>query len=244
MDLAGAVRGDDDDRRMLGLDGAEFRHRHLEVGQHLQQEGLEGLVGAVEFVDQQDRRAAPGRAPAPAAAGASPDSARRRCPPPAARGRPRPRPPPAGSPSSDRHSSTRRRRRRRRAPRSIAAGSACGRASRRAPWRSPSCRRPPLLPAGWADPSCRARNTHGRERAVGDVIAGREQLQRLVDGSGKCSGHGRGARNSGKCGADRETGSGGSDIGSKAPGTEPGRCSMHDAVPGIWPGSKTSTRRG
>ena len=41
-----------------GLDGAEFGDRHLEVGQHLQQEGLERLVGAVELVDQQHRRAA------------------------------------------------------------------------------------------------------------------------------------------------------------------------------------------
>jgi hypothetical protein len=30
--------------------------RHLEVGQDLEQVGLERLVGAVQFVDQQDRR--------------------------------------------------------------------------------------------------------------------------------------------------------------------------------------------
>ncbi len=58
VDLARAVRGDDHDRRLGGPDGAELRHRHLEVGQHLEQEGLEGLVGAVELVDEQDRRAA------------------------------------------------------------------------------------------------------------------------------------------------------------------------------------------
>ena len=39
------------------LDGAELRDRHLEIGQHLEQERLEGLVGAVELVDQQHRRA-------------------------------------------------------------------------------------------------------------------------------------------------------------------------------------------
>ena len=39
------------------LIGAELRHRDLEVGQHFQQKGLERLVGAVELVDQQHRRA-------------------------------------------------------------------------------------------------------------------------------------------------------------------------------------------
>ena len=58
VDLAGAVGGDDDDRRLLRLDRAELGHRHLEVGQDLEQEGLEGLVGAVELVDQEHRRAA------------------------------------------------------------------------------------------------------------------------------------------------------------------------------------------
>ncbi len=43
--------------------------RHLEVGQHFEQEGLEGLVGAVELVDQQDRRALGMRARAPASSG-------------------------------------------------------------------------------------------------------------------------------------------------------------------------------
>ena len=40
-----------------GLDGAELRDGHLEVGQHFEQERLERLVGAVELVDQQHRRA-------------------------------------------------------------------------------------------------------------------------------------------------------------------------------------------
>ena len=57
VDFAGAVRGDDHDRRMRRLDGAELGDRHLEIGQHLEQEGLERLVGAVELVDQQHRRA-------------------------------------------------------------------------------------------------------------------------------------------------------------------------------------------
>ena len=57
VDFARAVRGDDHDRRMRGLDRAEFRDRDLEVGEHFEQERLERLVGAVEFVDQQHRRA-------------------------------------------------------------------------------------------------------------------------------------------------------------------------------------------
>jgi hypothetical protein len=39
-----------------GLDRAQFGDRHLEVGQQLQQEGLELLIGAVDLVDQQHRR--------------------------------------------------------------------------------------------------------------------------------------------------------------------------------------------
>ena len=49
---------------------ADFGDGHLEVGQHFEQEGLERLVGAVDLVDQQHRRAVDGSAPAPAAAGA------------------------------------------------------------------------------------------------------------------------------------------------------------------------------
>ena len=37
-------------------DGAELRDAHLEVGEQLQQERLEFLVGAVDLVDQQHRR--------------------------------------------------------------------------------------------------------------------------------------------------------------------------------------------
>ena len=57
VNFAGAVRGDDDDRRLRRLDGAEFGNRDLEVAENFQQIGLERLVGAVEFVDQQHRRA-------------------------------------------------------------------------------------------------------------------------------------------------------------------------------------------
>ena len=56
VDLARTVAGDDRDRGRLGLDRAELGNRQLVLGQHLEQEGIEGFVGAVEFVDQQHRR--------------------------------------------------------------------------------------------------------------------------------------------------------------------------------------------
>src|SRR5215472_3429830 len=49
VDLAGAVRGDYDDRRMRGVDRADFRDRHLKIGKQLQEICLERLVSAVEF---------------------------------------------------------------------------------------------------------------------------------------------------------------------------------------------------
>ena len=57
MDLAGPVRGEDDRGGRLGADRADLGDRHLEVGQQLEQEGLELLVGAVDLVDEQHRRA-------------------------------------------------------------------------------------------------------------------------------------------------------------------------------------------
>ena len=44
-------------RRRLGPDRAHLRDGDLEVGEHLEQEGLEGLVGPVDLVDEQHRRA-------------------------------------------------------------------------------------------------------------------------------------------------------------------------------------------
>ena len=58
MHLARAVRGEDDDGRFGGLDGAKFGDGDLEVGEGFEEEGLERLVGAVDLVDQKDRRAA------------------------------------------------------------------------------------------------------------------------------------------------------------------------------------------
>src|SRR5258706_1533239 len=58
VDLARAVGGDDHDRRLGGAQGADLGDGDLPVGQHLQQVGLERLVGAVELVDEQHRRGA------------------------------------------------------------------------------------------------------------------------------------------------------------------------------------------
>src|SRR5260221_12822365 len=58
MDLARAVRGDHDDRRLLRLDRSDPRDGDLEMGEDLEQIGLERLVGAVELVDEEPRRAA------------------------------------------------------------------------------------------------------------------------------------------------------------------------------------------
>jgi hypothetical protein len=42
------------------LDGAEFGDGDLEVGEGLEEEGLEGFIRAVELVDQQGRARRPG----------------------------------------------------------------------------------------------------------------------------------------------------------------------------------------
>ncbi len=57
VDFAGAVRGDDDDRRMGRLHRAELGDGDLVIGEHLEEKRLERLVGAVELVDQEHRRA-------------------------------------------------------------------------------------------------------------------------------------------------------------------------------------------
>ena len=59
VELAGAVGGDDDDRRHGGADRAELGNGHLKVGQQLEQKPLELLVGAIELVDEQHRRRPP-----------------------------------------------------------------------------------------------------------------------------------------------------------------------------------------
>ncbi len=54
VQFAGAVGGQHHRRRRLGADGPELGHGHLEVRQHLEQEGLELVVSPVDLIDQQD----------------------------------------------------------------------------------------------------------------------------------------------------------------------------------------------
>ena len=56
VQLARAVRGEDDGRLAPRADRSELGDRDLEVREHLQQERLELLVGAVDLVDQQHHR--------------------------------------------------------------------------------------------------------------------------------------------------------------------------------------------
>ena len=57
VNFARPVRGDDDDRRPLGFDGAHFRYGHLKVSEHFEQKSFERFVGAIDFIDQKHRRA-------------------------------------------------------------------------------------------------------------------------------------------------------------------------------------------
>ena len=63
MDVTGTVRRDDDDRRLLGPERAQLRDRDRVVGEDLEQEGFELVVGAVELVDQENGGRGPGDRP-------------------------------------------------------------------------------------------------------------------------------------------------------------------------------------
>ena len=54
VDLARAVRGENHHRDVLGADGADLGDGHLEVGEELEQERLQLLIGAVDLVDEED----------------------------------------------------------------------------------------------------------------------------------------------------------------------------------------------
>ena len=58
MKLTGSVRSNHHDRGFGRSDAPYLGNRDRELTQHLQQECLELVVGAVEFVDQQDRAGA------------------------------------------------------------------------------------------------------------------------------------------------------------------------------------------
>ena len=55
VQVARAVRGEDDDRRVRRADRAELGDRHARLGEQLEEEGLEVVVGAVDLVDQEHR---------------------------------------------------------------------------------------------------------------------------------------------------------------------------------------------
>jgi hypothetical protein len=56
VQVAGPVGGEHDDRRVRRPDRAKLRNGHRCVGQQLEQEGFELLVGAVDLVDEQHDR--------------------------------------------------------------------------------------------------------------------------------------------------------------------------------------------
>ena len=51
--VAGVIRGEDDARRMPGHERAYLWHRYLILGEHFEQDRLQGLVRAVHLVDQE-----------------------------------------------------------------------------------------------------------------------------------------------------------------------------------------------
>ncbi len=51
--VAGVIRGEDHARRVPGHERPDLRHRYLILGEHLEQDRLQGLVRAVHLVDQQ-----------------------------------------------------------------------------------------------------------------------------------------------------------------------------------------------
>jgi hypothetical protein len=56
VQVARAVGGQHDGGRVRRADGAELGDRHRRLGEQLEQEGLEVVVGAVELVDEQHGR--------------------------------------------------------------------------------------------------------------------------------------------------------------------------------------------
>jgi len=57
VQVARAVGGQDDDRSPTGADRPDLRDGDLEIGQKLEQECLELVIGTIDHVDQQHRLA-------------------------------------------------------------------------------------------------------------------------------------------------------------------------------------------
>src|SRR5262249_7757610 len=58
-DLARTIRSQDHVWHVLGAERPELRDRDLEIGEHLEQERLESVVGAVDLVHEKHRRSLP-----------------------------------------------------------------------------------------------------------------------------------------------------------------------------------------
>ena len=166
VQVARAVGGQHDDRRVRRADRAELRDRHRRLREQLEQERLEVVVGAVDLVDQQHRRARARvleraqQRPADQVVGAEQ----------IALAQPRRRSPRrAGCSAAGADSSTRTAPRPRRSPRSTAGGSAACRAPWRAPSPPPSCRRPPR-PRAAAAGAAQSEEHRRRQRLVDEVV--------------------------------------------------------------------------
>ena len=174
VEVAGAVRGQHDDRWILGALRAELGDRDRRLGEQLEQERLELVVGAVDLVDEQDRRARSGM----------PQRAQQR-PFDEELGREqvdiverlRHGPPQGGCRAADGRSSTRTAPRSNRCPRSTGGARAACRAPRRAPSPPPSC--PPRLRLRGA-----AAGGAGRRRTARSTIPGRRGT-RCRQGAGR-----------------------------------------------------------
>ena len=70
MHLARAIGCEDDQRRLGGPHGPELGNGDLEFREQLEEESFELLVGAIDFVDEQDGRTRAEQGRSPEAAGA------------------------------------------------------------------------------------------------------------------------------------------------------------------------------
>ena len=179
VQIARAVGGEDDDRRDAPRGSCRARDRHRRLGEQLEQERLEVVVGAVELVDEQHRRAAGPGARSPAAAGGGAGTRGRT-------GRPRRARSPRGLREPDPQQ----------LPRVVPLVEGLGRVdalvalqadqrrverARRAPWRPRSCRPRPRPPAAAAGGSRSARNSAVASALVGEVVDAVEPARQRLD---------------------------------------------------------------
>ena len=178
---------------VVGAEHAELGDRDLPVRQHLEQVGLELVVGAVDLVDEQHRRRALARLDRPQQRPLDEEAllVELGLEGVGACGRPTRRWPrrPAGGAAGGR-SPSRRRPGRRRCPRSTAGGSARRPSTPPAPWPARSCRRP-ASPSSSSGRRSDDGQEHGRgQTLVGQVAVRRQRRGDLVDGGRRRPGTG------------------------------------------------------